>query len=206
MRDEMGRLAELAWLRERRSIRRYTPEGVAREVVEQLLTAAVWAPSAHNRQPWRFAVIEGQGTKERLAQAMGRKLRADLTADGVAPVMIDRDVARSTSRISGAPVLILVALSMADMDSYPDEGRQHNEWLMAVQSTAMAGQNLLLAAHGLGLGACWMCAPLFCPEVVRETLDLPADWQPQGLVTVGYAAEEREKGRRPLTERTIFLV
>ncbi len=87
---------------------------------------------------------------------------------------------------------------MADMDSYPDDMRQNNERTMAVQSVAMAGQNLLLAAHALGLGACWMCAPLFCPEVVQRTLDLPPDWQPQGLITVGYAAESKQKERRPL--------
>ena len=50
---------------------------------------------------------------------------------------------------------------------------------MAVQSTAMAVQNMLLLAHAEGLAACWMCAPLFCPDTVRAALDLPADWQPQ---------------------------
>ena len=196
---------ELGLFLGRRSIRRFVADVVPREMLEQMLTAAIWAPSAHNRQPWRFAVIEGQRTQERLARAMGRKLRADLTADGAPQAVIEKDVKRSYSRITSAPALILVALSMADMDAYPDEGRQNNELLMAVQSTAMAGQNLLLAAHALGLGACWMCAPLFCPDVVRETLDLPVDWLPQGLVTVGYAAEERRKERFTLTTRARFL-
>ncbi len=189
----------------RRSIRRYRNDPVPREILEQLLTAAIWAPSAHNRQPWRFVIIAGRSMKEKLARAMGEKLRADLTADGAPREVIEKDVRRSFSRISVAPALILVALTMADMDNYPDQGRQQNEWLMAVQSTAMAGQNLLLAAHALGLGACWMCAPLFCPNVVRQTLDLPADWQPQGLVTVGYAAEQRHKSRLPLN-RVVRLI
>jgi len=68
----------------------------------------------------------------------------------------------------------------------------------------MAGQNLLLAAHVLGLGACWLCAPLFCPDVVRDTLALPPDWQPQGLITAGYPAETREKTRAPLETRVVF--
>jgi nitroreductase len=75
---------------------------------------------------------------------------------------------------------------------------------MAVQSTALAGQNLLLAAHALGLASCWMCAPLFCPDVVAETLGLPEDWQPQALIAVGYAAEERQKTRQPLGTRVIY--
>ena len=75
---------------------------------------------------------------------------------------------------------------------------------MAVQGTAMAGQNLLLAAHALGLGACWMCAPLFCPEVVAAELELPPDWQPQGLVTLGWPAQTRRRGRKPLAEVALW--
>jgi nitroreductase len=62
------------------------------------------------------------------------------------------------------------------MDSYPDERRRRAEYLMAVQSTAMAAQNLLLAAEQEGLGACVMCAPLFCPEIVANALHLPYGW------------------------------
>jgi coenzyme F420-0:L-glutamate ligase/coenzyme F420-1:gamma-L-glutamate ligase len=68
----------------------------------------------------------------------------------------------------------------------------------------MAGQNLLLAAHEAGLGACWMCAPLFCPDVVGSALDLPEDWQPQALVTLGYPMETREKTRQPLETRVVW--
>lgn len=189
----------------RRSIRRYRNDIVPREVLLEVLTAASWAPSAHNCQPWRFVVIDLPRMRERLARAMGRKLRADLMADGVPGELIDKDVARSFERITGAPVLILVALSVEDMDTYPDQRRQHNEWLMAVQSTAMAGQNLMLAAHAHGLGSCWLCGPLFSPDIVRKELKLPSDWQPQGLITVGYPAEERQKDRRPLSDLVRFL-
>ena len=189
---------------ERRSIRRYRPEPVPDEMVKQLLTAAIWAPSAHNRQPWRFVVMTSAETKQRLATAMGQRLRRDLTADHVPQAVIEKDVGRSYQRITNAPLLILLCLTMADMDSYPDPQRQQNEWIMASQSTAMAGQNLLLAAHALGLGACWMCAPLFCPDVVTQALDLPADWQPQALLTAGYPAETKTKERQPLAARVLY--
>ena len=194
----------LEFLQSRRSIRRYRPDPVPPALIEQMLTAATWAPSAHNRQPWRFAVIAQAATRHKLAAAMGAKLRSDLAADGLSPDLIEKDAGRSYQRITSAPLLILLCLTMADMDSYPDERRQQNEWLMAVQSTAMAGQNLLLAAHALGLGACWMCAPLFSPDVVRQTLFLPADWRPQALITVGYPAEMRQKTRHPLHTRVFF--
>jgi coenzyme F420-0:L-glutamate ligase / coenzyme F420-1:gamma-L-glutamate ligase len=191
-------------IRGRRSIRRYRPDPVPAELIEQVLTAASWAPSAHNRQPWRFVVMTSAETKQRLALAMGNRLRHDLTADQVPPAVIEKDVGRSYQRITNAPLLILLCLTMADMDSYPDAKRQQNEWIMASQSTAMAGQNLLLAAHALGLGACWMCAPLFCPDVVGDTLDLPADWQPQALITAGYPAESKTKERQPLASRVLY--
>lgn len=189
----------------RRSIRRYTDEAVPLEIVERLLTAATWAPSAHNRQPWRFAILEDAPTKTRLAAVMGERLRRDLAADGLDAAAVERDAGRAYARISGAPLLILVCLSLVDMDDYPDARRRAHETTMAVQSAAMAGQNLLLAAHALGLGACWLCAPLFCPDVVVEALALPTDWQPQGLITAGYPAEERTKTRAPLGTRVVYL-
>jgi F420 biosynthesis protein FbiB-like protein len=182
----------------RRSIRRYRPDPVPRAVIESLLRAAIWAPSAHNRQPWRFCVVETPAQRESLASAMGARLRRDLAVDGMSDDLIEKDAARSFARITGAPVLVVLCLSMRDMDTYADDRRALNEYVMAAQSAAMAGQNLLLAAHEAGLGACWMCAPLFCPDVVVEALHLPDDWQPQALITLGYPAEAREKNRHPL--------
>jgi F420 biosynthesis protein FbiB-like protein len=195
---------EFALIQSRRSIRRYHPTPVSDEKIEAILTAATWAPSAHNRQPWRFVVIRTPEIKEQLALAMGQRLREDLTADQVPQDIIEKDTARSYKRLTSAPILILVCLSMVDMDNYPDQKRAQNEWLMTVQSTAMAGQNLLLAAHQSGLAACWMCAPLFCPDVVQQTLDLPVDWEPQGLVTIGFPAETKEKPRNPLAGHVRF--
>lgn len=188
----------------RRSIRRYLPLPVPREIVETILNAAIWSPSAHNRQPWRFCVVENADVKERLAQAMGARLRRDLEQDSVPEAVIAADTGRSYVRITSAPVAVFLCMTMADMDAYPDERRAHNEYLMAVQSVAMAGQNLLLAAHEVGLGACWMCAPLFAPDVVRAALDLPGDWQPQALITLGYLAEEKTKTRHPLEQRVLW--
>ncbi len=189
---------------ERRSLRRYEDTPVSRELVQQIIEAGMWSPSAHNRQPWRFAILDTFESRERLALAMGKRLRHDLEADNVPDDVIATDVNRSYDRLTSAPVLVVLCLSMVDMDVYSDADRNRNEYIMAVQSVAMAGQNMLLAAHGYGLGACWMCAPLFCPDVVRNTLDLPDDWQPQGIIAMGYPAQEREKTREPLETRILW--
>jgi coenzyme F420-0:L-glutamate ligase/coenzyme F420-1:gamma-L-glutamate ligase len=188
-------------LRARRSIRRYTPQAVPTETVERLLTAAGWAPSSHNRQPWRFAALTDSEPIARLARAMGDQLQADRLADGDAPADVAADAAKSFARITQAPVVIVVCLTLAEMDTYPDAPRAAAERTMAIQSVAMAVQNLLLAAHAEGLGACWMCAPLFCQEVVCRALDLPADWEAQALVTLGYPASNGKPAtRRPIQE------
>jgi F420 biosynthesis protein FbiB-like protein len=185
----------------RRSIRRYTPELLPRDQIERLLSAAAWAPSAHNRQPWRFAVLTEDAPKRHLASMMGAHLQADRSADHDDPAEIEGDVRRSYQRITTAPCVIVVCLTMEDMDTYPDERRSRAEYLMAVQGVALAIENLLLAASAEGLGACWMCAPLFCADTVAEALSLPAGWQAQGLITVGLPASKGKPAvRRPLDE------
>ena len=203
--DAGMKAADLSTLiRERRSLRRFRAEAVPDEFIGQMLEAGVWAPSAHNRQPWRFVVIRDAATKERLARAMGAKLRGDLTADAVPPAVIDADVERSYQRITGAPLLLLLCMSLEDMDDYGDERRNAHERTMAQQSAAMAGQNILLMAASLGLGACWMCAPLFCQDLVASVLELPADWKPQGLITLGFPAQQRRRSRESWENRTIW--
>lgn len=194
----MDAAALLDMMKERRSIRRYTDRPVPEDVIRRILEAGRWGPSAHNRQPWRFAVLVDANTKQALARALGEQFRNDLALDGLAPEQIERQVARSYARISSAPVVLVLFMSMAGMDRYPDAKRQQTERVMAIQSVALAAQNMLLMAYAQGLGACWMCAPLFCPDIVRDVLALPADWEAQGLITVGYAAEQRTRERAPL--------
>ena len=196
--------AVLDAIKQRRSVRSYRPDPVPREVLEQLLAAAIWAPSAHNRQPWRFVVVRTPAAREALARAMGERLRRDLAADGVPADAVENDVRRSYARLLAAPALVVVCLTLADMDVYPDVRRRDAERTMAVQSAAMAGQNLLLAAYAVGLGACWMCAPLFCPDVVQSVLTLPADWEPQGIIALGYPAGQRSKERHPLEKSVMW--
>jgi F420 biosynthesis protein FbiB-like protein len=191
-------------IRQRRSVRRFSAEPVSDELVMSLLELAAWAPSAHNRQPWRFAVIKEIATREKFSRKMAEQLRLSLKADGVSDNDINLDVERSRNRINGAPVVVVVCLSLRDMDSYPDKHRQFAEYQMAIQSVAMAGQTLMLAAHAADLASCWICAPLFCPDVVKNTLSLPPDWEPQGAILLGHPAEERTRSRELIASRVVL--
>ena len=138
-------------IRKRRSVRRYREESVSRELLENLLETACWAPSAENEQPWYFVALADpqelrnlQQTLERVSEDMKVHLEKLLPKH-------PRIVAETTNflrRLGGAPVCILVFLQK-------DYGAARDSML---ESTAAAIQNLLLAAHERGLGTCWVNA------------------------------------------------
>ena len=200
-RDQPG----LSLLTTRHSVRIFTTQPVPAELLESIVEIAGWAPSSHNRQPWRFAVITSAEIKMHLADAMGSEFRQDLIEDGIEQREVDSRVERSRQRIREAPAAIVLCLDQADLDEYPDPERQNAEYTMGVQSVAMAGQNLLLAAHANGLGSVWVCAPLFAQQAVRESLDLPEGWDPQGLILLGYPAKAPTiRPRRSISELARF--
>lgn len=194
-----------ALVRGRRSVRAFRPDPVPPALIERVLDAARWAPSPHGRMPWRFAVITQPETKARLAAAMGATWQATLAMDNEPPEIVARRLANSHARIQAAPVLILICLATEDLDQYPDSDRQAAETTMAIQSLGAAAQNLLLAAYRLGLDAGWMCAPLFCPQTVRDALGLASALVPHALLPLGYAAmEPKRRPRRPLDDLIVF--
>lgn len=177
-------------VKSRRSVRKYKPTKIPHDLLDSILELARWAPSAHNAQPWRCVVIDDENVKAELASRMGRAWLSDLIKDGVSREKAEEIVKfESLERVIKSPVVIIVCLTMEDMDRYPDRRRQRAEYLMGVQSVAAFIQTLLLSAHHYGLGACWVCAPLFCRSVVRRALDLPRNIEPQAMITLGFVNE-----------------
>jgi coenzyme F420-0:L-glutamate ligase/coenzyme F420-1:gamma-L-glutamate ligase len=191
--------------RERHVVRRYKPIPVPRDVVEATIEAARWAPSPHGAQPWRFVVITRQDLKEKLATAMAAQWRRNLGMDGLPSDVVDERLRKSQSRITSSPVVIIPCLYMADLHVYPDPARQQAEWTMAVQSLGAAIQNVLLSAYSLGLDTGWMCAPLFCPEVVVGALALSPDLTPHALINMGYGAQDPpRRPHRPVADLIVM--
>jgi len=203
---ELARPGDLpSIIRGRRSVRHYQSRAVPRELVEAILEAARWAPSPHGAQPWRFVVLTRPEVKVRLAEAMGTDWQRNLEMDGQDATTVAIRLAKSRQRLLEAPVLILLCLYLADLDRYPDSQRQAAEEIMAIQSLGAAAQNMLLTAYSLGLDMGWMCAPLFCPDVVVATLDLPQTLIPHALFTLGYAARDpQRRPRRPLADLVVY--
>jgi F420 biosynthesis protein FbiB-like protein len=189
--------AELhTFLRTRRSIRRFRPDPVPESVIEEILTTATFAPSAHNRQPWRFVVVTGSVVKKRLGLAVTGKMRADMQTEGANQADIEKRVVTSLRRMDEAPVVVVLCRDKEDVRVDTPE-----EAMMGIQSTAAAGLQLLLAAHAEGLGGNWICWALYAQEETRAALSLPENWEPQAFCFLGYPSETPElKDRKSIKE------
>jgi coenzyme F420-0:L-glutamate ligase/coenzyme F420-1:gamma-L-glutamate ligase len=181
----MPRMTLEATLADRRSVRQFSPRPVERALVEEVIAAACLAPAPHHSRPWRFVILSSDA-RAALTEAMGQRWRQDLQRDGVPETRIGRLLDRSRARLAAAPVLVLAGVLGEAQRAWPDQRRQRAERLMFGQSLGAALQNLMLAAHARGLGSYWISAPLFCPEAVRRALELPAAFQPQALIALGY--------------------
>ncbi|TAK78589.1 MAG: nitroreductase family protein [Dehalococcoidia bacterium] len=171
-------------IRARRSIRGLDGPPLATEEVEALVALALTAPAPHHTRPWRFVEI-GPERREPLADAMGAAWQHDLEGDGRPSKTVQRALAQSRARITGAPTLLLGCLVADGLNRYTDERRWRAEWGLAQHSFGAALQNLLLAASARGLGAYWISAPLYAPDRVRAALDLDGEWEPQAFVALG---------------------
>lgn len=187
--------------RGRHVVRQFLSTEVPRALVELALEAARWAPSPHGMQPWRFVVITRPELRRQLADAMSVEWRRNLEMDGESPEMVETRLRKSRNRLLNTPVLIIPCLYMAGMHDYPDPARAEAEQIMAIQSLGAAVQNMLLSAYSLGLDTGWMCAPLFCPDLVRAVLRLDPALIPHAIIQLGYAATDPpRRPHRPLSD------
>jgi len=194
-----------AVLRGRRSIRTYQERAVPGALLDRVLTAACHAPSPHHSFPWRLAVLTGHERKAHLAAAMAERWRADLLGDGIPERDVEAELAKSRRRLTASPVVVVGSVYPDPLDEYPDSERQQAETLMAAHSLGAALQNIMLAAHANGLASCWMCAPVFCSEVVRDALGLDTALIPHAIVTIGYAVQPPRDRPRPDLAQIVAL-
>ncbi|NUQ85719.1 MAG: nitroreductase family protein, partial [Anaerolineales bacterium] len=157
-------------------------------------------------QPWRFVVLTDPRMKTELAHAMEAEFARDLEKDGQSSDVIQKRINRSRERMANAPVVILLCVDMTDMDAYPDSPRKKAEYIIATQSAANAGMQMLLAAHAEGLGGVWVCSPIFAQATVQKALKLPKSWEPQAMFLLGYPLETpAARERKSVDEITKFV-
>ena len=195
----------LVIMRGRRSVRCFAPDPVNREQIMRLLEAARWAPSNHNRQPWRFLVLEDTQQIGALADTISGSLAEKLKLlPAVAAAYIDGFVHDATF-FAQAPVLIVAlhkrpaSVSAALLKGMDNPALVSGEPL----SVAMSVQNLVMAAHALGLGTCVLTGPLLARDLVAGALKLPAGHDITCLVALGHPAEIPPPPRRKSLEQIV---
>jgi coenzyme F420-0:L-glutamate ligase/coenzyme F420-1:gamma-L-glutamate ligase len=186
-------------------VRHFADRPLEPEAIATVIEAACLAPAPHHTRPWRFVVLS-RDARAALAAAMGRAWRRDLQRDGVEQGRIEALLERSREQIMAAPALVLVGFLTDTQRPWPDGRRRRSEAMMFAQSTGAALQNLMLAAHGRGLGSYWISAPLFCPAAVRRALRLPPEFEAQALVALGYPLPGSELQPRPPLTVDDFLI
>ncbi len=174
------------FLRSRRSIRRFQERPVPQEALTRILQTTLFAPSAHNLQPWRLLEIHSPQARRQLAAILTAALRADMQRQKASEQDVQQRTARTRRRLLAAPVVLLYCRDTTAVRQ-PDDPQEHH---MGVQSVANAMLYTLLAAHAEGLGGNWICWPLYAAKAVRQELDLPPHWQPEGMLFLGYPAED----------------
>lgn len=172
----------------RRSVRRFGPEPVAAELIEAAVAEALTAPAPHHTRPVRFVWLADRGRRVALLDRMRAAWRADLTADGRPADAVERRVARGQI-LYDAPEVVIPFLVPEGAHSYPDAARTAAEHTMFTVAVGAAVQALLVALAVRGVGSCWIGSTIFTADLVRDALELPADWEPLGAVAIGYPAD-----------------
>lgn len=181
-------------IKKRRSIRKFQDIEVSDSIIETLLMAASWAPSANNDQPWKFIILRDKIIKNQIVHSLIDTMKDYYEVKGI-PLERMRSY---WSSVFSAPVHIF---AFCDERSIETDGEwKEIERLHNIQGVSVACQNILLAATALQLGSLWMGGPLVVEDNIKMLLQAPSEAKLVAVIAIGYPAyEPLPPVRRPLS-------
>ena len=189
-------------IEDRRSIRKFKPDAIAREDLVQILEAARIAPSAKNDQPWKFLVL-GERSREAALSAMDEGIRCrmeleDANRRGLASAAHTLRVMRS------APEIVLIVRPSGTHPRAEISGLERVLEILDSVSVGAAVENMLLEAQAMGVGTLWIGNTIFAYEEIVAALNI--EGQLLGAVALGYPDENPDpRPRKSLEEIAEFL-
>jgi coenzyme F420-0:L-glutamate ligase/coenzyme F420-1:gamma-L-glutamate ligase len=187
----------------RRSVRSFDSAAVDPAVIEAAAAEALTAPAPHHTRPVRFVWLRNPQRRIELLDQMKQAWCADLAADGRPADSIERRVNRGQI-LYDAPEVVIPFLVPDGAHHYPDPARTAAEHTMFTVAVGAAVQALLVALAVRGVGSCWIGSTIFAPDIVRDVLELPPDWQPLGAVAIGHLSEPpRPRDPAPAGDRLL---
>lgn len=189
---EMDLKAATALIRHRRTIypEQFSSADLDREVVEEILTNATWAPTHGMTQPWRFVVFMDEA-RNGLIQTVDRLYRAHTPERKFNEAKLER----LQSRIGASPAVIAMAMRRTPDTKIPE--------VEEIAAVACAGQNILLTATAAGLGAFWSSPKFIYEPDAAEAFGLESDDRMMGLIYLGHPQGEWPKSRRKPLEDVV---
>jgi len=167
-------------IRKRRSVRKYTDQPVSREQIQALLDAAVLAPSGSNAQPWTFVVLQGAAV---VASHSASAKTALLESEG------EKEWFQKYKEYISRPDFNMFHAAPALVIIYAKP-----QGFIAEYDCCLAAENLMLTAHDMGLGTCWIgfAQAYFNLPAVKAALKVPSDYVAVAPLVVGYPLEEKD--------------
>ncbi len=177
-------------IKSRRSVRKFKPDPVPKNAIEKMIEAASWAPSGSNLQNWHFIVVESEELKHRMSEALIKKVNA--LAEKIVSATAKKEYTAYTNYYTffvNAPAVIAVvkkpynslALRIMERYGFTDDYVSTAD----IQGPSAAIQNLLLTAHSLGYGTCWMTGPMIARKELEEVLGIKSPDELMALIPVG---------------------
>ena len=180
----------MSLLQGRRSIRCFQDRPLSRMLIASLVEAATWAPSSGNRQSWEFTVVTSREILKAMAAAVTARWTQLLTGveSGVAEEL--KEYSRNFNWFAAAPAVVVVSTRGPDEFMKRVAGLEAEDVSGLKISAAMAAENLMLAAHGAGVGSCCLTGPLAAQAELKKMLGLGQRQMLVCLIAIGYPAEE----------------
>ena len=205
----------LELMQKRRSIRRFKPEVPSDGDILKLIEAAVAAPSAANKQPWRFLIVKKKKHFEIIAKAVNNARQNYLSLLSSEYRSEFEHYSVNFMNFQNAPVIIVpIYRAFHGISAMLKEKPPEKEMLFlrsyehdtALMSISLAVQNILLISEAIGLGACCMTGPLIAKADIERCLHVPEGWQIAAFISVGYPDEApSDPGRKKLELVTRWL-